>query len=74
MRRLRHGNETTGYLSSASHNVSRKTLRSSWLISITLVSNEPCRVRALHRSFASRNARPNSLEESSVTSQRTVLG
>ena len=44
-----------------SHKVSKKMLRSSLLISRTLVSNELCRVRALHRSLASRNARPNSL-------------
>lgn len=49
------------YASPLSHIVSRKTLRSSLLISRTLVSKEPCRVRALHFSFASRNARPNSL-------------
>lgn len=46
-----------------SHSVSKKILRSSLLISRTLVSNELCRVRALHRSLASRNARPNSLEK-----------
>lgn len=44
-----------------SHIVWRNIFRSSLLISMTLVSNDPCRVRALHRSFASRNARPNSL-------------
>lgn len=36
-------------------------MRSALLISSTLVSNDPWRVRALQRSFASKNARPNSL-------------
>ena len=53
--------ERTSRVYLPSHKVSKKMLRSSLLISRTLVSNELCRVRALHRSLASRNARPNSL-------------
>lgn len=45
------------------HNVSKNTDKSAWLISRTLVSNELCLVRALHRVFASKKAKPNWLEE-----------
>ena len=58
-----------GQASPPSHIVSRKTLRSSLLISRTLVSKVPCLVRALQRSLASRKARPNSLQSSSINVQ-----
>lgn len=51
------------YRLTPSHRVWRKSSRSSFLISKTLVSNVPCLVRALHLSFASRNANPNSLKK-----------
>lgn len=47
-------------------------MRSALLISRTLVSKEPWRVRALHLSFASRNARPNSLERNDVRGQTQI--
>jgi hypothetical protein len=49
--------------SGPSQSVSKNIFKSSSLISRTLVSKDPWRVRALQRSFASRKARPNSLQD-----------